>query len=89
MRSSLDTMLSNAKFIGCDVCAILSQGILEFLADNSCGVAREDVDQLQIDFNLTAARRSIDVALLYTPVKLSFFVSECEFAVLSNIFTEK
>jgi hypothetical protein len=82
VRSSLNTMLSNAKFIGCDVCAILSEGILEFLADNSCGVAREDVDQLQIDFNLTAARRSIEVVLLYTPVKLSFFASECEFAVL-------
>jgi hypothetical protein len=74
-------MLSNAKFIGCDVCAILSQGILEFLADNLYGMAREDVDQLRVDFNLTAARRSIDVAFLYTPVKLSFFASECAFTV--------
>lgn len=77
-------MLSNAKFTGCDVCAILSQGIIDFLSDNSCGVAREDVDQLQIDFNLGAARRSIEVVLLYTPVKLSFFVSEREYTVLRS-----
>ncbi len=78
VRSSLGTMLSNAKYIGCEVCAVLSDGIVAFLTDNSCGVTREDVDSLQLDFNLAGSRRSLEVVLLNTPVKLSFFVSEGE-----------
>lgn len=79
LRSSLGTMLSNAKYVGCDVCAVLSDGILAFLSDNSCGVTREDVDQLRIDFNLAGSRRSVEVVLLNTPVTLSFFLSGREF----------
>lgn len=79
VRSSLGTMLSMAKFTGCQVCAVLSDGILQFLADESCGIARDDVDQLQIDFNLAASRRSLEVALLQTPVKLSFFAAKRAF----------
>jgi hypothetical protein len=73
-------MLSNAKYIGCDVCRILSEGILKFLEDGSCGVKREDVDELRVDFNLAASRRSLEVVLLglASPVKLSFFASEGE-----------
>jgi hypothetical protein len=71
-------MLSNAKYIGCDICAILSDGILAFLSDNSCGVTRDDVDELRIDFNLAGSRRSVEVVLLNTSVTLSFFVSERE-----------
>ncbi|KAK4032177.1 heterokaryon incompatibility protein-domain-containing protein [Parachaetomium inaequale] len=58
VRSTLGTMLSNAKYIGCGVCAILSEGILKFLEDESCEVKREDVDELRVDFNLAASRRT-------------------------------
>ena len=75
-------MISNAKYIGCDVCAILSEGILKFLEDESCEVKREDVDELRVDFNLSASRRSLEVVLLGTasPIKLTFFASESEFS---------
>jgi hypothetical protein len=79
VRSSLGSMLSNAKYVGCDICAVLSQGILKFVADNSWGVGREDVEDLQLDFNLAGARRSLEVALLGTGVKLAFFVPEGEY----------
>jgi hypothetical protein len=76
-------MLSNAKYVGCEVCAILSEGILKFLSDESCGVAREDVDELRIDFNLAATRRSLEVALLGTPIRLCFYASEGAFTDLT------
>ncbi|KAK4155262.1 heterokaryon incompatibility protein-domain-containing protein [Chaetomidium leptoderma] len=77
VRSNLGTLLSNAKYIGCDVCAILSEGILKFLSDKSCGVTREDVDELRVDFNLASSRRSLEATLLLdTPIKLCFFASE-------------
>ena len=75
-RTRLDTMLSMAKNAGCDVCSILSEGILKFVEDGSCGVSREDVDELRIDFNLTATRRSLEVLLLGTPIKLCFYASK-------------
>src|SRR4051812_32711910 len=58
VRSSLSTMLTNAKYTGCEVCSILSDGILKFLEDGSCELKREDVDEVQLDFNLAASRRS-------------------------------
>ncbi|KAK3293653.1 heterokaryon incompatibility protein-domain-containing protein [Chaetomium fimeti] len=76
VRSNLGTMLTHSKFIGCDVCTILSDGILQFIEDNDCGITRDDVDDLQLDFNLAASRRSIEVVLLRTPVKLTFYASE-------------
>ncbi|SPQ27129.1 5a4b5f1f-79d7-4163-a423-ad6775f1c09d [Thermothielavioides terrestris] len=85
VRSSLGTMLSNAKYAGCEVCAILSDGILKFLADPHCGVAPEDVDQVQIDFNLAGSRRSLEVMLLHTPVKLCFFASEATPWITNNL----
>ncbi|KAL2128495.1 hypothetical protein VTI74DRAFT_9107 [Chaetomium olivicolor] len=69
-------MLSMAKYTGCEVCAILSDGIIKFLSDESHGVIREDVEELRIDFNLAGSRRSLEVMLLNTPIKLSFFASE-------------
>lgn len=77
LRSNLGTMLSMAKYTGCDSCAVLSDGILKFISDNG-EVSREDVDELRIDFNLTGSRRSLEVVLLNTPVTLSFFCSERE-----------
>lgn len=73
-------MLSKVRFAGCEVCLVLSNGILSFLADPLCGVAKEAVDELRIDFNLAGSRRSLEVVLLNTPVTLSFFASrgECE-----------
>lgn len=79
VRSDLGTMLTHSKFIGCEVCTILSDGILKFLENNSCGVKREHVDDLQLDFNLAASRRSIEVVLLRTPVRLTFYASESGF----------
>jgi hypothetical protein len=81
VRSNLGTMLTHSKFVGCDVCTILSDGILQFIKSNSCGVKRKQVDDLQLDFNLAASRRSIEVVLLRTPVKLTFYASESEFRV--------
>lgn len=68
-------MLSNAKFIGCEICAILSEGVLKFIEEDG-EVSREDVDELRIDFNFAGTRRSIEVVLLNTPIALSFFCSE-------------
>jgi hypothetical protein len=79
VRSSLGTMLSMARYIGCEVCAILSDGVLAFLSDPSCEISRGDVDQLQIDFNLAGSRRSLEVRLLNTSIKLCFFASKGEF----------
>ncbi|EAQ84185.1 hypothetical protein CHGG_10589 [Chaetomium globosum CBS 148.51] len=76
VRSNLGTMLTHSKYIGCEVCTILSDGILKFLEDNSCGVTRDDVNDVHLDFNLAATRRSIEVVLLQTPVKLTFYASE-------------
>ncbi|KAK4235539.1 hypothetical protein C8A03DRAFT_17728 [Achaetomium macrosporum] len=76
VRSSLGTMLSMARYTGCEVCSILSEGILNFLSDESCGISRDDVDQLQIDFNLAGSRRSLEVRVLNTPIRLCFFASE-------------
>ncbi|KAK4121894.1 HET-domain-containing protein [Parathielavia appendiculata] len=76
VRTNLSAMLSNAKYAGCDVCWILSEGIVKFLSDESCGITRDDVDELRIDFNLTATKRSLEVALLGTPVKMFFYASE-------------
>ncbi|KAH6622619.1 heterokaryon incompatibility protein-domain-containing protein [Chaetomium tenue] len=76
VRSNLGTMLTHSKYIGCEVCTILSDGILKFLEDNDCGVTRDDVNDVHLDFNLAATRRSIEVVLLQTPVKLTFYASE-------------
>ncbi|KAK4102458.1 hypothetical protein N658DRAFT_552544 [Parathielavia hyrcaniae] len=76
VRTNLSAMLSNARYAGCDVCRILSDGVLKFLSDESCGLARDDVDELRIDFNLTVTKRSLEVVLLGTPIKLFFYASE-------------
>ncbi|KAJ4286394.1 hypothetical protein N0V88_008017 [Collariella sp. IMI 366227] len=69
-------MLSMSKYTGCEICTILSDGILKFVEDKSNGLERENVEDVRIDFNLTGSRRSLEVMLLNTPVKLCFFASE-------------
>ncbi|AEO62087.1 hypothetical protein MYCTH_2313036 [Thermothelomyces thermophilus ATCC 42464] len=76
VRSRLSTMLANAEHAGCDVCAILSEGILKFLGSEWSPLRREDADELLVDFNLAGSRRSVEVTFLQTSVKLSFFASE-------------
>lgn len=78
VRSSLAAMQSYAKSAGCPTCAILSDGILQFLSSDCCELSRDDVDDVQIDFNLAGGRRSLEVALIGSPVKLWFFCSERE-----------
>ncbi|KAL2149788.1 hypothetical protein VTH82DRAFT_8440 [Thermothelomyces myriococcoides] len=75
-RSRLGTMLANAEDGKCDVCAILSQGIVKFLDSEGCPLKKEQVDSLLIDYNTAGSRRNIDVTFVQTSVKLSFFVPE-------------
>lgn len=70
---------------GCVTCQILSNGIREFLKDGNQNVKLEGVDELQIDFNLAGFSRSLEVALVNTDIRLSFFCSRCQFYACSNL----
>ncbi|KAH6621597.1 heterokaryon incompatibility protein-domain-containing protein [Chaetomium sp. MPI-SDFR-AT-0129] len=88
VRSSLGKMRQAAKW-GCEVCAILERGVGMYLRDVGDEVEvpgevkREDSEEdeekdveLQLDFNLAASRRSLEVVLIGRGVTLSFFASE-------------
>ncbi|KAK4141692.1 uncharacterized protein C8A04DRAFT_13843 [Dichotomopilus funicola] len=74
VRSSLGKMRQAAKW-GCEVCAILERGVGMYLRDVGDEVEEKDVE-LQLDFNLAASRRSLEVVLIGRGVTLSFFASE-------------
>jgi hypothetical protein len=73
-------MVSMAKYVGCEVCGVLSRGILAVLEDegNELGLVREEVEELQLDFNLAGARRSLEVVVVGSGVKVAVFVDEGE-----------
>lgn len=77
-HSNLGSMFSMAQH-GCVTCSILSDSIVKFLDDDDgCGISRDDVDKLVISFSMQKVRRSLEVLLLMTPVRLWFFCLECE-----------
>jgi len=80
VRTRLSDMVSMAKYVGCEVCGVLSRGILAVLEDegNELGLVREEVEELQLDFNLAGARRSLEVVVVGSGVKVAVFVDEGE-----------